>query len=94
MKRDKNSLEVTKFWRDKYASEVISNRDEILDLNEQHKQLMLRERGMHCHLYKDSANHESMKLKLHNQMVCTRDQRNEINVLLTRLAKYAKNEVA
>jgi hypothetical protein len=27
-------------------------------------------------------------------MICTRDQRNEINVMLTRLAKYAPQEVS
>jgi hypothetical protein len=55
---------------------------------------MLKEREAHVSLYHEKAMYESTRQKLHNQMICTRDQRNEINILLTRLAKYAKRELS
>jgi hypothetical protein len=51
--------DVNSHYKSKLGEMIESNRVEFLDINEQHKQFMLKEREKHCHLYNQSAKFDS-----------------------------------
>ena len=60
---------------------------------ERHKQQLLQEREQHCHLYGLQAQVDGLRAKLESNWSIIVDQREEIKILLARLAKYAPREL-
>ena len=65
---------------------------EVDDINEKHKIQMLNERDQHCHLYSVKSTLENLQLKHNQAQEVIADQRNEINIMVKKVCKYAPKE--
>ena len=76
----------------KMRAQSEDHNNEVDEINKGHLSQMMKEREKHCHLYSLQTNFKNLQEKQEQNTEVIADQRNEINILLKKVQKYAPKE--